>query len=278
MTGLVRSELRKAFTTRMAWGMPLAQFLLAAVFVAITGAFLLFVDVPGPGGVPVPAKELFEDGVLARMIYTGGLQVGYLLALVLGILSMGGEYRHRTLTATFLAEPRRGRVIWAKAAALTVVVVVNGLAHLAGALLGGGIMLLVADVPVFPDAPDLAGVMLRLLLVLALWGLMGLGLGVLIPNQVVALFVGVAFAFLIEPLLSFGITFVEALADAARFFPSQASTAALSVFEGVDPATAQGMGFNPDQLSWWLASLTLLVYAAIMTLIGWVLTRVRDVA
>jgi ABC-2 type transport system permease protein len=277
MTGLVRSELRKAFTTRLAWGMPLAQFLLAAVFVGITGGFLLFVDIPGPGGLNVPATELFDDGVLARIIYTGGLQVGYLLALVLGILSMGGEYRHRTLTATFLAEPRRGRVIGAKVAALAVVVVVNGLAHLAGALLGGGTMLLIADVPVLPDPADLAGVMLRLLLVLVLWGLMGLGLGVLIPNQVVALFVGVAVAFLVEPLLSFGITFVDALAAAARFFPSQASTAALSVFEGVDPATAQGMGVNPDQLAWAVASLTLLVYAAVMTLVGWVLTRLRDV-
>ncbi len=277
MIGLVRSELRKAFTTRMAWGMPLAQFLLAAAFAAITGGFLLFVDIPGAGGQTVPARELFEDTVLARMTYTGGVQIGYLLALVLGILSMGGEYRHKTLTATLLAAPRRGQVIWAKVAALAIVVVLNGLAHLAGAVLGGGIMLLVADVPLFPDTADLAGVMLRLLLVLVLWGLMGLGLGVLIPNQVVALFVGVAFAFLIEPLLSFGITFVEALADAARFFPSQASASALSIFEGVDPGTVQSLGGNPDQLQWWVAALTLLVYAAVMTVIGWVLTQLRDV-
>lgn len=278
MTGLVRSELRKAFSTRMAWGMPLAQFLLAAVFAAITGGFLLFVDIPGADGQTVPAREMFEDSMLARMTYTGGLQIGYLLALVLGILSMGSEYRHKTLTATFLAAPRRGRVITAKILGLTVVVVLSGLAHLAGAVLGGGIMLLLADVPLFPDAADLASVMLRLLLVLVLWGLMGLGLGVLIPNQVVALFVGVAFAFLIEPLLSFGITFVDALADAARFFPSQASAAALSVFEGVDPAVMQGMGGNPDQLDWWVAAVTLLVYAAVMTAVGWVLTSRRDVS
>ena len=277
MIGLVRSELRKSFTTRMGWGMPLAQFLLAAVFVGITGAFLLFVDVPGPTGETLPARDLFEDGVLARMTYTGGLQIGYLLALVLGILAMGSEYRHKTLTATFLAEPRRGRVVVSKILGLSVVVVLNGLAHLLGAVVAGGALLLAAGVPPFPDAVDLLGVMLRLLLVLVLWGLMGLGLGVLIPNQVVALFVGVAFAFLIEPLLSFGITFVDALADAARFFPSQASTAALSVFQGVDPAAAETLGFNPDQLEWWVASLALLAYAGVMTAIGWVLTRVRDV-
>ncbi len=277
MIRLVRAELRKTSTTRIVWGMPLAQFVLAAIFAAVTGGFLLFVDVPGPTGDPVPARDMFEDGVLARLTYTGGLQVGYLLALVLGILSMGSEYRHKTLTATLLAAPRRSQVIGAKVLALTVVVLVNGLAHLAGAVVGGGTMLLLADVPLFPDAGDLAGVLLRLLLVLVLWGLMGLGLGVLIPNQVVALFVGVSFAFLIEPLLSFGITFVDALADASRFFPSMASTAAVSVLEGVDDATAQSLGFGAAQLTWWVAALTLLAYAAVMTAIGWVLTRRRDV-
>ncbi len=276
MTRLVRSELLKVFTTRTGWGMPLAQLLLAALFVGITAVFTLFVDVPGPtGGAPV--GDAFSDTVLARTIYTGGLQVGYLLALVLGILSMGGEYRHKTLTATFLAAPRRGRVIAAKVLALAVVVVVNGLAHLAGALVTGGVLLAVADRPVLPEAGELLWVLVRLLLVLVLWGLIGLGLGVLIPNQIAALFVGVAFAFLVEPLLGVFVGMVDALADVARFFPSQASLATLSIYEGMDDATVQGLGGNPDQLTWWVAALALLGYAAVMTVVGWVLTLRRDV-
>lgn len=278
MTGLIRSELRKAFTTRIGWGMPLAQFLLAALFVGIAGAFMLFVAVPGPaGGEGAPMGDSLEPTVLARTLYTGGMQVGYLLSLVLGILSMGSEYRHKTLTATFLSAPRRGRVIAAKVVALTIVVVVNGLAHLAGALVTGGALLLAADKAVFPEAGDLLGVLARMLLVFVLWGLMGLGLGVLIPNQVAALFVGVAFAFLIEPLLGVFIGMVDALADVARFFPSQASMAALSLYEGMDAATVEQAGGNPDQLTWWVASLVLLGYAAVMTVIGWVLTQRRDV-
>lgn len=277
MTGLVRSELLKSFSTRMGWGMPLAQFLLAAVFTAIFGGIMLFIDIPLTPDQTVSSRELFEDTVLVRTIYTGALQFGYLLALVLGILAMGSEFRHKTVTATFLASPRRGSVIAAKVLALVVVVLVNGLAHLVGALVGGGTMLLLADVPLMPDAPDIIGVLLRMLLVFVLWGLMGLGLGILIPNQVVALFVGVSVAFLIEPLLSFGITFVDSLADAARFFPSQASAATLSLYEGMDPGTIEAMGGNPDQLAWWVAALALLGYAAVMTLIGWLLTRARDV-
>lgn len=279
MTGLIRSELRKAFTTRIGWGMPLAQFLLAALFVGITGVFMLFVTVPGSaGGTDGPLGDAFPAPVLARTIYTGGMQVGYLLSLVLGILSMGTEYRHRTLTATFLAAPRRGRVIAAKVVALTVVVVVNGLAHLAGALLTGGTLLLVADRAVLPEAGDLLGVLARMLLVFALWGLMGLGLGVLIPNQVAALFVGVAFAFLVEPLLGVFIGMIDALAEAARFFPSQASTAALSLYQGMDPGTVEQTGGSAEPLTWWVAALVLLGYAAVMTAVGWVLTLRRDVA
>lgn len=278
MTGLIRSELRKAFTTRIGWGMPLAQFLLAALFVGIAGAFMLFVAVPDPtGGDAAPMGDSLEPTVLARTLYTGGMQVGYLLSLVLGILSMGSEYRHKTLTATFLSAPRRGRVIAAKVVALTVVVLVNGLAHLAGALVTGGALLLAADKAVFPEAGDLLGVLARMLLVFVLWGLMGLGLGVLIPNQVAALFVGVAFAFLIEPLLGVFIGMVDALADVARFFPSQASMAALSLYEGMDAATVEQAGGNVDQLTWWVAALVLLGYAAVMTAVGWVLTQRRDV-
>ena len=277
MTRLVRSELLKVFTTRTGWGMPLAQFLLAALFVGISALFMLFFDVPGADGGSAPMGDSFDDAVLARTIYTGGMQVGYLLTLVVGILSMGGEYRHKTLTATFLAAPRRGRLIAAKVVALVIVAVVNGLAHLAGALLTGGTLLAVADRPVLPETGDLLGVLARLVLVLVLWGLMGLGLGVLIPNQVAALFVGVAFAFLVEPLLGFFVGLIDALADAARFFPSQASMATLSLYEGMDPTTVQEMGGNPDQLAWWVAGLVLLGYAVLMTVVGWVLTLRRDV-
>lgn len=279
MTALVRAELRKYLTTRLSWAMPLAMFVLGAIFAAMQGLFLAVIgEIPTGDGQVIRPTEIWDDLTVARMVYTGGVQMGYLLALVLGILSMSGEFRHRTLTATLLAAPRRGRLIVAKLAGLVVVVALNALAFVAGSVLGGAIMLAVGDAAVFPEPAELVGTLARMVLVLVLWGAMGFGLGVLIPNQVLALFVGVGFALLIEPLLGFGITFVDWLADAAKFFPSQASLAALDLYSGVDPAVRQSLGGAEDSLTWWVAALVLAGYAAVMVLIGWVLTERRDVS
>lgn len=279
MTALVRAELRKYFTTRLSWAMPLAMLVVGALFAALQGLFLAVIgEFPGADGEMIRPTEIWGELTVARMVYTGGIQIGYLLALVLGILSMSGEFRHKTLTATLLAAPRRGRLIAAKVLALVVTVGLNALAFTVGSLIGGGIMLIVGDAAVFPEPVDLLLTLGRMLLVLVLWGLMGFGLGVIIPSQVAALFVGIGFALLIEPLIGFGLTFVDWLADAAKFFPSQATTATLDLFSGVDPAMRQSMGGGAeDPLTWWVAALVLLAYAALLTLLGWVLTSRRDV-
>ncbi|WP_134772486.1 ABC transporter permease subunit [Ornithinimicrobium flavum] len=279
MTAAVRSELRKYATTRMAWAMPVAMLLIGAAFAALQGLFLAVIgEFPGADGEIIRPAEVWDDLTVARMVYTGGVSMGYLLALVLGILSMSGEFRHRTLTATLLATPRRGRLIAAKLVGLVLVVLLNAVVFTAGSVLGGGIMLAVGDVSVFPDPVELVGTLARMVLVLVLWGLMGFGLGVIIPNQVIALFVGVGFTLLLEPLIGFGLTFVDWLADAARYFPSQATMATLDLFSGVDPEVRQSLGGAEDPLTWWVAALVLLGYAGIMAALGWVLTSRRDVA
>lgn len=275
---LVRAELRKYFTTRLSWSMPLAMFIMGAVFAAIQGLVLAVIgEFPGADGTIVRPAELLDDLTVARMVYTGAVQMGYLLALVLGILSMSGEFRHRTMTPTLLAAPRRGQLIGAKLGALVVVVALNAVAFVAGSVLGGAIMLAIGDAAVFPEPAELLSTFARMVLVLLLWGLIGFGLGVLIPNQVVALFVGVGVTLLIEPLLGFGLTFVEQLKDAARYFPSQASMAVLDIYEGVPDGMAQQLG-SAGPIDWWVATLVLLAYAAFMTLLGWLLTTRRDVS
>lgn len=275
---LVRSELRKYFTTRMWWGMALAMFLVGALFAAFTGYFTLYGQLPvGGGDTMIEMGEVLPDLTRARMIYSGGIQFAYMLALVIGVLSMGSEFRHKTLSITFLAGPRRHQVILAKVASLVIILVVNALAHIAGALVGGGILLTTAGESLLPDLGALAQTFALMALILVVWGLIGLGLGVLIPNQVAALFLGIAITLIVEPLVAFALTFFDGWDVVASYFPSQATTATLSLYSGMDPAISAAMGAGGDQLSWWGGALTLLAYAAVMTLIGLWLTRRRDI-
>lgn len=279
MTGLVRSELRKYFSTRMWWGMAVAMFLVGALFAAFTGAFTLYGELPaGPGDSMIRLGDALPDLTKARMIYSGGIQFAYMLALVIGVLSMGQEFRHKTVSGTFLAGPRRHQVVAAKVVALVAIIAVNAVAFLVGSLIGGGILLSTADAAIFPQPADLLQTFALMLLILVVWGLIGLGLGVLLTNQVAALFIGIALTLIVEPLIAFGLTFVDGGDAIAQFFPSQAATATLSLFSGVDPAIAEIMGASSDQLAWWAGALTLLAYALVMTLIGLWLTRRRDIA
>lgn len=278
MTRLIRSELLKYRSTRMSWGMALAMFLTGAAFAGLIGALMLYGGFNIGEGAQIDVKDVVPELTLARLIYTAGIQMGYLLSLVIGVLCIGQEFRHKTAAATFLAEPRRPRVVLAKVAALVVIAVVNGVLHLLGGVLGGGILLALNDLPVFPDPPQLLRTLALALLVLAVWSLIGIGFGVLIPNQIAALFIAVAVVWIVEPLLGFGLTFLDGGDAFARFFPSQATTATLDVFTGLDGELAQAMGATGDQLVWWVAALVLLAYAAVMTAVGVLLTRRRDIA
>lgn len=276
MLSLVRAELLKYRTTRMVWGMALSMFLAGAAFAALIGALMLY------GGLQLPdaelaVKEVVPELTLARIIYTAGIQLGYLLALVVGVLSIGQEFRHKTATSTFLASPRRWRVVIAKVVALVVIAVGNGVLHLVGGVIGGGIFLALNDLPLFPEPTQLLRTLALALLVLAVWSLIGIGFGVLIPNQIAALFVAVAVVWIVEPLLGFGLTFLDGGDAIARFFPSQATVATLDLYTGLDESIAQAMGGAADPLTWWMGALVLLAYAAVMTAIGLWLTQRRDI-
>lgn len=276
MIALVRSELLKYRSTRLFWGMLIGMFLTGAAFAAIGAAFTIYGEMP-IGGQTVEMRSLVPDETLVRQTYTGGIQLGYLLALVIGVLSIGQEFRHKTATGTFLAAPRRSRVIAAKVISLIVIGAVNGVVHLAGAMIGGGALLAANGIPLFPGPGGLVRTLALALLVLGLWALMGLGIGVLIPNQIAALLVAIAFAWIVEPLVGFGLSLVDGGSEVARFFPSQATSAALDTFGGMDASAAEQMGASGDQLAWWAGALVLLAYAAVMTAIGTWLTRRRDI-
>jgi len=274
MINLVRSEVLKYVSTRTAWGLTLGMFLTGIGFSALFGALFVYGNILEG----VELADVAPPLLLARVVYTAAIQFGYLLALVIGVLCIGQEYRHSTVTGTFLATPKRSRVIGAKVVALALIAAVSGAVHVLGALIGGGVILSSAGLAIYPDAVELTKTLLLMLLVLALWTLIGLGVGVLIPNQVAALCLAIAVAWIVEPLAGFGLTFVSWGQDLARYFPSQVTAATLDVFTGANDAVRGALGGPAEPLGWITGAVVLLAYAAVMALIGLLLTRSRDIA
>jgi ABC-2 type transport system permease protein len=257
MTAAVRAEFRKFFTTRMWWGMAIAIFLLG---IALAVAFgFIYTITPDPNDPnPAPTGTPLQ---IANSVYTAGLGVGYLLTLTIGVMQIGSEYRHKTITSTFLGTPKRAEVMGAKVIALLGIGAIYGVISLVGSVVAGAIVLNARGFAPFPEAGVFRTLALSLL-VLGLWALVGLGAGILIPNQVAALLISVGVAWIVEPLAGFGLSFwTWGREHIVPYLPSQATSAMVS-------GVTQGGGRDVHLLAWWGGALVLAAYAAAMAGFG----------
>lgn len=132
---------------------------------------------------------------------TGGLNFGYLLIGVTGVLMSTQEFRF-TARPTFAAEPRRPRVLVAKAVVAAVVGILLGALMTVGSVVLGGLILRARDLPLEFGAPGGSRVIVGSILLAGLFGLAGLGVGALLRASAAAIVVLVLWVVLVEPLLS----------------------------------------------------------------------------
>lgn len=257
MTAAIRSELCKFFSTRLWWGMAIAVLLTGAAFAALFGLLLASGDLTGPDGQPTLP---LTDGQLAKSVFTGGISAGYLLTLAIGVMTIGSEYRHMTITSTFLATPRRGRVMSAKVVALLLIGAFYGVISLVGSVAVGTAILSANGRAPFAD-PEIWRSLALALLALGLWSLIGLGVGILIPNQVAALLIAIGVAWIIEPILATTLPLTDWGQTVVPYFPGQATSAMLGSGGGFGGPSSGG-------LVWWAAALVLAGYAALMAGLG----------
>jgi ABC-2 type transport system permease protein len=190
MIRLIRAEFTKLATTRLIYGLAaaMAAFAVLTVVVGVTAA-------GQQGNPPLSADSL-------PMLVAGPVPQLPGAALLLGILGMAGEFRHQTVTQTFLVTPDRGRVVAAKLVAYPLAGIALALATLAfTAAVAAGWLAAKGITPSLPPAGALGRMVGVALLGPALCGLVGVGVAALVRNQVAAL-VGVAvWVLVVEGLL-----------------------------------------------------------------------------
>lgn len=105
MTRLIRTELLKQRYT------PTWQIAFAGVpVIAVLVTMAVFGAAGRQGNPPLGPDSLVQALAAPTSVVT-------LLALLLGIVGLSGEYRHQTITTTLLSRPRRRDVVAAKLAA-----------------------------------------------------------------------------------------------------------------------------------------------------------------
>jgi ABC-type transport system involved in multi-copper enzyme maturation permease subunit len=210
MIRLVRAEFTKLRTTRLVYGLAATMAAFAALTVVAGIAYA------GREGNPALSADSLAMLVAAPVTLLSGA------ALLLGILGMAGEFRHQTVTQTFLVTPDRGRVVAAKLVAYPLAGIALTLAILSstGAVAAGWL----AAKGITPSLLDarLGRVLVGAVLAAGLCGLVGVGVAALVRNQVAAL-VGVAvWVLVVEGLL---LSLLNIPSSLARWLPSAAAAA-----------------------------------------------------
>lgn len=264
-----RSELTKQFTTAIWWILALVLALYVAFIAAGFGWALAAVatgSLPGAQGPQVPAE------VLPPIVYSVASSFGYVFPLLIGTLMATSEFRHKTLTPTFLAVPRRGTALAAKVVVALVLGALYGVVGVVATAGPGALVLAASGVDTQLGDSDTWALLARMVLAFAIWALVGLGVGTVVRNQVVAIVLVLAFTQFIEPIARVAGGFVEALEPITRFLPGAAGDALV----GSSALSIAATG-TAEPLEWWAGGLVLLGYAAVFLVVGQVTTWRRDV-
>jgi hypothetical protein len=250
VTAALRAETRKLLTTQVWFWLTMLALGLSLLVAGLISGFSQLTD----GGVPLEAA------------LNAGIGFSSLIAAVLGVIGITGEYRHLTITPTFLSVPRRGVVVSAK----LIVYLLTGL--LLGALCVGAVIALAApwlDARGFPidlGTDSTVRIIVGGIASVTIYGIIGVGVGALLRNQVAAVVGIVIYLFVVEPILS-------AIPRVQSAYPYLPGGAASALTQTTDPNAQSPV----DLLEPWQGGLLLLAYGLVFAILGSWLTVRRDV-
>jgi ABC-2 type transport system permease protein len=274
---LIRSEYLKVRTTNAWW-----LFLLGALLMLGLAILFNWLQADFAFSEPTPDDISSEDAAdlaaqrnplfQAANLYTSGQFFGLMFVMLVGVLIVTGEFHHQTATVTFLTTPHRTAVILSKL--------------VVAAMFGAGLWLisLLINIPATMailsayDQPNLLDewtiqrAILLNLLAYALWGVLGIGLGVLIRSQIGATITGAVLYLIGTTVITIAVVLLqewlgwEWIDELQYAMPSVASTLMVS-----------GASL-PGQPAYWVGGLILLGWALVTGVIGTIITRRRDIS
>lgn len=271
MTATLRTELRKIATTRAWWINALAMLgYMVLMGVIMAASFAFGMRAAEEPGADVTGTPVLDPQSVATSVYTLAVALGYIFPAVLGALVVTTEFRHRTITPTLLAEPRRSLVLGSKLLAVLPYALVVALAGVVGTVLGGAVTLAALGEQTFLGDPDIQRTIVMSVVALILWALVGVGFGSVLTNQVAAIVVLLAFTQFVEPLLRLLLAQFDATEAVSRFLPGAAGEA----IAGSSLYVSSGLA---ELLPAWQGVLVLLGYAVLLVLVGRFTTFRRDI-
>jgi ABC-2 type transport system permease protein len=269
------AEYRKFVTTRM-WWVLLLTMVLYMMFLAAVMAFSFAID-PSGGGMGMggngedPSEQLaLSPTALALTVYTLAPTLGYVFPVIIGAMSVTGEFRHMTITPTLLAEPRRSVVLGAKLISSIPIGALYGIIGTLSTVGAGAVVLaLMGKDPMLTD-PEVLRTLAFGVVALTVWAMVGVGFGAALKNQVVAIVVVIAFTQLVEPILRVALGLIDATTGVPKWLPGAAGEAITgSSFYSVT-------GIN-ELLTRWQGLVVLVGYGLVLAAIGRFTTLRRDI-
>jgi ABC-2 type transport system permease protein len=241
VTRLIRGELIKVRTTRTALGFGSAAVLLVVAVV------LLSTLAGDPTSLDDKRDSLNIGGALSIPL------------LIFGIVGATGEFRHHTLAPAVLIAPDRVRLTLARLVAYV------------GTALGVAVIMLAAGmaigVPILAGQPgpdlgghEYAGLIAGGLLAVGLTAALGVGVGVLVRNQVAAVVGSLVWLFILEPL-------------------TPLASDELSKYTILNSASSLGLGggYGDHTPNFVQALVALVLWTAVFVIAGVLVDRRRDV-
>jgi ABC-2 type transport system permease protein len=260
MSTAFRSELRKILSVRIWWILALGMF----AYMAFLGGVL---------GLAIGADDpdALDGGQGPIMIYSLATALGYVFPLVLGALIWTTEFRHKTATPTFLAEPRRLVVAGAKLATGLLMGLLIGFVGVAGTLATAVPAMMSNNVDLLLDQGETWATLGLSVVALALWCVLGVAVGTLLTNQVAAIVAILAFTQFVEPLLRLSLSAWKYTAQISQFLPGAAA-------EALSGSSVYSTGMDTGLLSRPAGAAVMLAWIAACTLMGWRTSLRRDLA